>query len=333
MHVLTTSTYPSASVNYVFILFMIIRHLIVSVLTLMKTLLNPRFNNNHFKIVFKQIFRRNFKIILYSMILIVLIPMNAKSEEKNLFTPYRIFFGFKQQVTSFYSSISLSDREFTQSEIQNLPEYSVYVDRTRVPSGLTPICIKNRSDHTNYFLGGIGFDGNACRKKNEKTYGYDAYPEPPGFSFAALEFAPYYLFSRFGINLSLINRKLHVTLVDYPIKDKELDLKLNSTSVTLPLFLTIGDKDLGRDGSLSMRIGAGPNFSYISQFDLESDEIFERKTDTFVGTTFIIDATFYFMTFKLENTIFKLNMAHPDFRNDQIVVNASDSYVGIYYYF
>ena len=124
-----------------------------------------------------------------------------------------------------------------------------------------------------------------------------------------------------------------MTLVDYPIKDKELDLKLNSTSVTLPLFLTIGDKDLGRDGSLSMRTGAGPNFSYISQFDLESDEIFERKTDTFVGTTFIFDATFYFMTFKLENTIFKLNMAHPDFRNDQIVINASDSYVGIYYYF
>ena len=267
------------------------------------------------------------------MTFIIFIPVDAKSEEKNLFTPYRIFFGFKQQVTSFYSSISLSDREFTQSEIQNFPEYSVYVDRTRVPSGLTPICIKNRSDHVNYFLGGSGFDGNTCREKNNKSYGYDAYPEPPEFSFAALEFAPYYLFYHFGINISLINRKMHVSLVDYPAKNKELDLKLNSTSVTIPFFLTVGDKNLGKEGSFSMRIGVGPNFSYISQFDLESDEIFERKTDTYVGTTFIFDVTWGYLTFKLENTIFKLNMGHPDFRNDQIVINANDSYVGIYYYF
>ena len=39
-----------------------------------------------------------------------------------------------------------------------------YVDRTKVPSGFNAICIKNRSDHVNYFLGGIGFDGNASRE-------------------------------------------------------------------------------------------------------------------------------------------------------------------------
>ena len=58
-------------------------------------------------------------------------------------------------------SIPITEREFSQTEIENFPKYSVYVDRSKVPSGLAPICIKNRSDHTNYFLGGIGFDGNA----------------------------------------------------------------------------------------------------------------------------------------------------------------------------
>lgn len=273
----------------------------------------------------------NKKIFSTIFIFLVLNPINCKSE--NIFTPYRLFFGFKQQVTNMYSTASLSDRGFTQSDYDNFPGYSVYVNKDKVPSGLTAICIKNRSDHTNYVYGGMGFDGNACREKDGKVYGYDAYPEPPAFSFASLEFAPNYIFWRIGFNLSLVNRKLQFTIVDYPTKNKELDVALNATSISIPIFLNIGDKNLGKDGKFSLRFGAGPNLTYISQFDIESDDVYDKQTGSTNGVTVIIDVTFLYTVLKLENTTYKVKLSHPDFKNDEIYVNANDSYLGIFYYF
>ena len=272
----------------------------------------------------KQIF---FSVCLY----LVLFPVNCKSE--NLFTPYRIFFGLKQQVTNLYSTISLEERGFNQSEYNDFPDYSVYVNPERVPTGLTAICFKNRSDHSNYVFAGSGFDGNACRQKDGKVYGYDAYPEPPEFSFASLEFAPYYFLWRFGLNFSLINRKLHFTVVDYPEKNEEYVVILNSTSFSVPVFLNLGDKLLGKDGAFSMRLGLGPNFTYISQFDLESESLYERQVDAVSGLTLLFDITFLYTVLKLENTTYQVQMAHPKFKNDLIYINANDSYLGFFYYF
>ena len=95
----------------------------------------------------------NKKIFSTIFIFLVLNPINCKSE--NIFTPYRLFFGFKQQVTTMYTTFSLSDRDFTQSDYDEFPKYSTYVNNDSIPDGLTAICIKNRSEHINYVYGGI----------------------------------------------------------------------------------------------------------------------------------------------------------------------------------
>ena len=126
---------------------------------------------------------------------------------------------------------------------------------------------------------------------------------------------------------------MQFTIVDYPTKNKELDVTLNATSFSLPIFLNIGDKNLGKDGKFSLRFGAGPNLTYISQFDIESDDIYDKQTGSTNGVTVIIDVTFLYTVLKLENTTYKVKLSHPDFKNDEIYVNANDSYLGIFYYF
>ena len=128
-------------------------------------------------------------------------PIVSKSE--NFYKPYRLFFGFKQQITNFYTDLSLEDR--------NLSDYE------NILNDQTGICFKRRPNHKDYLIG--GFNGEACRKKNDADYGYDAMPEPPTFSYANIEFVPQYITENIGYYIFVSDRKIYFSLVDYPIKD------------------------------------------------------------------------------------------------------------------
>ena len=149
--------------------------------------------------VFK-IFAISGKIIFLLIFISSINPKVCKSE--GFFTPYRLFFGLKQEITGLETSLSLKER--------GLEEKSYYIFPALSESR---ICVKNKSEHNDYiaesFLGFFGasemaINPHKCRRKDGNAYGYSNILGPL-YPSVALEFSPNYFLDIIGYYLC--NRK------------------------------------------------------------------------------------------------------------------------------
>ena len=249
--------------------------------------------------------------IIFSFVLISLInPIICKSE--SIFTPNRLFFGIKQSINQFDSKITNKDRNFdTYDEDEQ---------------GST-LCFKTKSKHNDIFG---AFDDSPCLDSN----GYNTFFGPPSLHYATLEFVPNYIVWRIGYNISLTNRNIHFTIVDYPTKDEEVSGVLNTTNFMIPIFINAGDKKLGKDGSFSFRFGVGPSFNYVNEFYLKNDKGFTDNSGFFTGFSILLDITYLYLTIKIENTQYKIKTKGDGyFKDDLINIHSNDRSIGFYYYF
>ena len=207
--------------------------------------------------------------IIFSFVLISLInPIICKSE--SIFTPNRLFFGIKQSINEFHSNHTKKDRNLTPDNEQD-----------------SSLCFKTKSKHNDIF--GM-YNDSPCLDN-----GYYTFFGPPSLHYATLEFVPNYIVWKIGYNISLTNRNMNFTIVDYPTKDEEVSGVLNTTNFMIPIFINVGDKKLGKDGSFSFRFGVGPSFNYVNEFYLKNDKGFTDNSGFFTGYSILFDITYHFI--------------------------------------
>ena len=262
------------------------------------------------------------KIIFLLIFISSINPKVCKSE--GFFTPYRLFFGFKQKITGLETSLSLEERGLEKgdsgsSQNQSQPGSS--------------ICFKNKSKHKDVIAEivdpGGGLNPHSCRtKKDFNEYGYANFLEPL-YPDVALEFSPNYFLDIIGYYLYVTYRSFNFETVDYPMKDQEYYGVINSISFSVPFFLYLGDKNLGKEGDFSLRLGLGPSMNYVSEFEMRTDTDSFKNEGNYYGHSTFFDLTFLYFTFKMEDSYYTM----PGLKNDKITVEQTDRRIGFYYYF
>ena len=105
-----------------------------------------------------------------------------------------------------------------------------------------------------------------------------------------MEFSPNYFLDIIGYYPYVTERSFDFETVDYPVKDQESSGAINSISFSVPFFLYLGDKNLGKEGKFSFRIGVGPSLNFVSTEMISDTESIKNKA-TYFGNTFFFEIT------------------------------------------
>ena len=198
----------------------------------------------------------------------------------------------------------------------------------------------------------ITTDLSRARKSLEENgyTGSQIYHDEGSFNptYATLEFSPNYLFDTIGYYSFIQYKEFNFYIEDYPSKNVNLTAEIYTITFALPLFLYWGDKNLGKEGNFSFRIGYGPGFTIVNKINYWYDSGgSSENSGTSGGPTFIIDMVINYFTIKLEQTRFFVNGASRgdgDYsvhgeggtgakNYDIIQVDQIDTSIGFYYYF
>ena len=133
-----------------------------------------------------------------------------------------------------------------------------------------------------------------CEYKNDCTENKPQSVNRPAISF---KFDPYYLIGNLGFNISIDSpREYELRLIRYPSTEKNsyLDIRLILMRINSSIFLTFGDKELGKNNNNSFQIG------YLMGI-VDRQTMYTYKGNTKTLKELNVGSTGYFIAFDLSN--------------------------------